>query len=200
MAASQLLGLESYVTGPQPKSVSIHAEPLSWVVSVHNKQAKTTVAGYFGSPLESKWFEAMQLPISSGEDLSGLEVRLICVTPCQKNDTSVTEQTFEWRWSNEKYLMAHFEGVGIQSQRIKMRYARGSKLVDINMLRGTLRVRNLLVDRKQLEDVWRPPEPDENESHYPAEPANIIDKRLLDPPEPNEERFWRAMAAKRRRQ
>lgn len=186
MAASQLLGLESYVTGPQPESVSIHAEPLSWVVSVHNRLLGMTVVGYFGNPRESKWFEAMQLPISSGEDLSGLEVRLICVAPRQKNDTSAIEQTFKWQLSNEKYLMAHFEGVGIQSQRIKMRYARGSKLVNINMLRGTLQVRNLLENEGQLEDVWRPPEPDENESYYP--------------PEPNEEMFWRLMAARRRRQ
>ena len=169
MATSQLLGLESYVTGPQPESVSIHAEPLSWVVSVHNKRIRTTIVGYFGNPRESEGFEAMPLPISSDGELSGLEVRLICVAPQKEGNATVLEKMGVEVELDPQYLVAKYEIIGVPTKSIKVRYVRGSKLVNVNMARGTLNMKNWPGDE------WRPPEPDENESY--------------DPPEPGEERF-----------
>lgn len=154
MATSQLLGLESYVAGPPPEFVSVRAEPLSWVVAIYNRISKRTVAGYFKNPEESEEFAAMQLPISEDRDLSGLEIRLLCVTQHQKDDISVTEQTAEQLWSNERYLKAVFEDARIPSQRVKTRYARGSKLVQVNMSTGKLLVRNVLENGKPSEDDW----------------------------------------------
>ena len=182
MVISQPLGLESYVAGHSPDFVSVHADPFSWVVAIYNKISRRTVAGYFKNPEESEEFRAMQLPVSDDKDLNGLEVKLLCVTPRQKSDASVTAQTVEQQWSNEKYLKAVFEGAGIPSQRIKISYARGSKLIHINMSTGKLQVRNVFEDSKPLEDDGGPHEP---ASMYPA-----------DPPEPNEERFWRARQRK----
>lgn len=170
MVIPQNLGLESYVTGPQPESVSIHANPISWVVVVYNRISKRTVAGYFEDPKESEQFRAMQLPVSDADDLNGLEVRLLCVAPYKD---SVTEQTLGQQWSNERYLNAVFEGLGIQSQSVNVRYARGSKLVLVNMSTGKLRVRNLFGSRKQLEDDWHPPEPGDM---YPADPPEVNER------------------------
>lgn len=182
MVISQTLGLESYVEGHSPSSVSIHADPISWVVVAYNRISRRTVAGYFENPEESEQFRAMQLPVSEDDDLNGLEVRLLCMTP---DKDSVTEETLLRQMSNERYLMAIFEGCGIPSQRVNLRYARGSKLVLINMSTGGLHVRNVLGDDRQLPEpanmpLADPAEPTYNESH--------------DPPEPNEKRFWRRAA------
>ncbi len=174
MAASQLLGLESYVAGHSPSFVSIHADPISWVVVVYNRISKRTVAGYFGNPLESKGFEAMQLPISDDGDLSGLEVRLLCVLPQLEGNVTTSEQIGGEMVLNQQHIVALYEGLGVPTKNITVSYARGSKLISVNMAKGTLSMRNW------PGEGWRPPEPDENASY--------------DPPEPNEEMFWRKAA------
>ena len=182
MAASQLLGLESYVSGPQPESVSIHAEPLSWVVSVHNRLEGKTVAGYFGNAWEMKGLYAMPLPIGDDDygDLKGLEVRLLCVNPQKKGSDITSEQTWFEMEVNQQGIIAFYQDLGVPTKSIKVRYARGSKLVSVNMAKGTLRMRNWQGDE------WHPPEPNENESYDPTDTPKVHA-----PPEPNEERFWR---------
>lgn len=180
MAHLQSLGLESYITGPPPRFVSVRAEPLSWVVSVHNRRVKATVAGYFGNPRESGGFEVMPLPISDDGDLSGLEVRVLCVLPEKDGNVTALEQTGGETTLNYQHIVTVYEVLGVPTKKVGFRYARGSKLISVNMAKGTLTRGNL------TGEVWRPPEPNETESY--------------DPPEPNDPRFWKLMAARRRRQ
>lgn len=198
---------ETYVVGPPPERVRVTGVSYGTVVAGRDGSAGRGFIGFFLNPLESEALEQMCREVREGFDTGMLELTLAGMAAISTGSSTGSDYVSEHILKSRKHLTAALQSIGVLPKRISERYIGGGLVsVTFNLRTGRLQILTPSSYDGRVgrsggnEGTDHQSKPAYDERHDPSEPANAAEERLLSPPEPNEERFWQAMAAKQRRQ
>ncbi len=188
----KLQNAETYVVGPPPERVRITGVSYGTVVAGHDFSEGKGFVGFFQNP-ESEALEQMCREVREKFDTGRLELTLVGMVAIPGGNSTGIDYVSGRILEVRKSVAAALRRIGVQPIRMQERY-QGSGLASVTFNLGTGRMQVITPSSydgsfgKGGNDGAGNQSTVNSEQHGPLE---VDERGLVDPPEPNKERFWK---------